>query len=180
MKACVTVNGSWVLLAAIGLSFAACSKVSTSSLFSAAATPHPATFAKETALRQHPELGVKDSAFNKAFVEIYNARAESAPDKLAAPDWPLDVAREASKIVSTKVTSTPAPSGAWMQTATSALNKEAYNKTSGPGRAINYSTYGTSSTTVIYTSGPRIYYTNPVRTFRVYNPPIQPIQQQRQ
>ncbi len=46
------------------------------------------------AVRKYPELGNKDSAFNKRFLEAYNERRKSDPSFFADPQWPLKLADE--------------------------------------------------------------------------------------
>lgn len=59
------------------------------------ATPHPANEAAAEAVRRHPALSQKDSAFNRKFVALFEAAKAKEPDILTKPDWPLVIAARA-------------------------------------------------------------------------------------
>ncbi len=61
--------------------------------------PHPATGAKEVALKMYPALGVKDSAFNKVFRDLYGEKARQDPEYLTKADWPLLLARRTAELL---------------------------------------------------------------------------------
>ncbi len=111
----------------------------------ATSTPHPASGATIAALKVYPDLGKKDSMFNRAFRDLYEERKSKDPVSLTRPDWPLVLAKETAKMLSdippeTKAEATseitPAPSGiaaipAWFKERIdqpSALNRGAYDQ----------------------------------------------------
>ena len=63
-----------------------------------AMTPHPAAAARTRAIHLYPEIGLKGSVFNQAFVEIYNHRKKHDPASLTSPDWPIDIATRAASL----------------------------------------------------------------------------------
>ena len=46
------------------------------------------------AVQKYPQLGVKDSAFNKRFLEAHTERQSTAPEFFKNPQWPLMLAEE--------------------------------------------------------------------------------------
>lgn len=46
------------------------------------------------AVQKYPELGVKDSDFNKRFLETYTQRKATDPAFFTSPNWPLTLATE--------------------------------------------------------------------------------------
>jgi hypothetical protein len=50
---------------------------------------------KKEAIRNYPELAVRDSALNKAYLEIYRTKKETEPAFFSKPKWPVLLAREA-------------------------------------------------------------------------------------
>lgn len=67
-----------------------------------AMTPHPAAAARTRAIHLYPEIGLKGSVFNQAFVEIYNHRKKHDPASLTSPDWPIDIATRAASLLGEK------------------------------------------------------------------------------
>jgi|GEM_PF-6828208 len=80
----------------------------------AAPTPNPASGATAEALRLYPDLGKKDSIFNRTFRDLFAQKKNSDPQSLTNFDWPLKLARETAQILNVKsveeqATPTPAP-----------------------------------------------------------------------
>lgn len=63
-------------------------------------TPHPASGATEAAIRLFPDLGKKDTMFNRTFRDLYTERKLKNPESLTRPDWPIEVAQETGKLLS--------------------------------------------------------------------------------
>jgi len=70
--------------------------------------PHPATVAKEAAMKIYPALGVKDSLFNKTFRDLYTEKAQQDPAFLTQADWPLLLARRTSELLAPLTAPSPA------------------------------------------------------------------------
>ena len=62
-------------------------------------TPHPAKGATETAIRLYPDLGKKDSTFNRTFLELFEEQKKTNPASLTAVDWPLTLARRTAAML---------------------------------------------------------------------------------
>ena len=60
------------------------------------------------ALKQHPELGVKDSPLNSLFVKRYKEIASSNPSYITANDWPVRLANECEVALHQQEASSPA------------------------------------------------------------------------
>jgi hypothetical protein len=73
-------------------------------------TPHPATGATERAIHLYPELAVKNSAFNRTFLDLYEELRQNNPEMLTRVDWPLDLAARAGMILGIRPTSETTPS----------------------------------------------------------------------
>lgn len=71
--------------------------------------PHPAQGAKEAAMKMYPQLGVKDSTFNKTFRDLYVEESQKNPELLTQADWPLILAHRTADIL-TPPAPTTAPS----------------------------------------------------------------------
>jgi len=71
--------------------------------------PHPATVAKEAAMKIYPALGVKDSLFNKTFRDLYTEKAQQEPEFLTQADWPLLLARRTSELLAPLTASASSP-----------------------------------------------------------------------
>lgn len=65
-------------------------------------TPNPAQDSISKARVTYPALAVENSAFNKKFVELYNAKKTSDPEFLAAADWPMKIAQQAAEALAPK------------------------------------------------------------------------------
>lgn len=107
----------FIFLSIAWLPLAACNQV----------TPDPAEEAKAQVLKDHPDLGVEGSKFNKAFVDLYNHHLKTSPEMFQSPQWPIALAKEASALLG--ITPTPKP---WMTTTSSILNTTPY-RTNGRG-----------------------------------------------
>src|SRR3954447_16169264 len=57
-------------------------------------TPHPAASAKERAVQLYPDLAVKDSLFNRTFLELMDHAKETNPRVLTMIDWPITLAHQ--------------------------------------------------------------------------------------
>jgi len=102
--------------------------------------PHSAEGAKEAAVKLYPDLGVKDSTFNKTFVDLYAEASQRNPDLLTRADWPLVLANRAAQILSVSpATPTPvavaAPPPPPPPPTPGALDRGTYNqrRSTGPG-----------------------------------------------
>lgn len=60
-------------------------------------TPHPALESRNAALKAYPGIGIKGSALNRAFLNLYAEAEHNDPALLAQPDWPLTLAARAAK-----------------------------------------------------------------------------------
>lgn len=123
-----------LLPAACGMLMFSCSKVSLPAWMSAAkATPHPAAAAKQAAMHAYPALAVKDSVFNRTFVDLYQEQAQKDPDSLALADWPITLAQRTAILlaspgpVAAEKIATPVPTPM-----TTVLNRPAYGQTWSP------------------------------------------------
>lgn len=102
-------------------------------------TPHPASGAREAAVKKYPELAVKDSTFNKTFRDLYEAELKDHPINLARPEWPLDLAYRTATLLGVHpyvpAPETPAPPPPPVTPVViaaptpSTLDRGAYNKT---------------------------------------------------
>ncbi|MGC3988906.1 MAG: hypothetical protein QM796_04320 [Chthoniobacteraceae bacterium] len=63
----------------------------------AAPTPNPASGATAEALRLYPDLGKKDSIFNRTFRDLYVQKKNTELQSLTSFDWPLKLARETAR-----------------------------------------------------------------------------------
>jgi hypothetical protein len=75
----------------------------------AALRPHPATVAREAAVKIYPALGVKDSLFNKTFRDLYTEKAQQDPEFLTQADWPLLLARRTAELLAPLTASASPP-----------------------------------------------------------------------
>ena len=66
---------------------------------SPAFSPNPAQGAKEAAMKMYPQLGVKDSTFNKTFRDLYLEESRKNPELLTRADWPLVLAHRTADIL---------------------------------------------------------------------------------
>src|SRR4051812_44594890 len=64
------------------------------SITPAPVTPNPAQDSIRLARVTYPGLVVENSAFNKKFIELYNAKKAVEPEFLAAADWPMKIAKQ--------------------------------------------------------------------------------------
>lgn len=74
--------------------------------------PHPATAAREAAVKLYPALGVKDSLFNKTFRDLYTEKAQQDPGFLTQADWPLLLARRTAELLGPLTAPPPAVAAA--------------------------------------------------------------------
>jgi hypothetical protein len=79
--------GAWSLLMA-ALLLISCSKLSS--------VTDSASAAKE-AVRLYPELGVKDSTFNRAYLQSYREELQKNPSFFKRVDWPLELAHRTAR-----------------------------------------------------------------------------------
>lgn len=84
----------------------------------AAVTPNPASESIAKARKTYPALAVPNSAFNKKFVELYNAKKQSDPAFLASAEWPMQLAQDTANALGAAVSSYQAPT----EVSKSALN----------------------------------------------------------
>jgi len=105
--------GQWILALTGTLLVVSCSKVAppetTEELTGTAspatvvtpapAKPHTAEGAKEAAVKMYPDLAVKDSTFNKTFVDLYSEVSQKNPDFLTRADWPLILANRTAQML---------------------------------------------------------------------------------
>jgi hypothetical protein len=61
-----------------------------------AVTPHPAASAQERAVQLYPDLAVKDSLFNRTFLELVEQTKTTNPRMLTMVDWPIHIAHQAA------------------------------------------------------------------------------------
>jgi len=101
-------------------------------------TPHPASGAKEAAVKKYPDLAIKDSTFNKTFRDLYEEQLQKNPSSLARPEWPLDLAYRTATLLGVHTYGPPPAAPPPPVPATpvvlaaptpSALDRGAYNKT---------------------------------------------------
>jgi hypothetical protein len=64
-----------------------------------APTPHPATGAQARALQLYPDLAVKDSLFNRTFLELVEQYKVRYPRVMTEVDWPLTLANRTGQIL---------------------------------------------------------------------------------
>lgn len=103
-------------------------------------TPHPAVGAQARAVQLYPDLAVKDSLFNKTFLEVVQQHKDQSPMFLTRVDWPLSVAAEAGRILGVRPTdekvvrTTPLPTPQVIYVTPrpgSSLERGAYNRDRG-------------------------------------------------
>lgn len=51
-------------------------------------------------MKLYPDLAVKDSTFNKTFVDLYSEASQKNSDMLTRADWPLLLARRTADMLS--------------------------------------------------------------------------------
>lgn len=90
----------------------------TASATVAPVTPHPAEDSIRKARQKYPALAVANSAFNKKFIELYNAKKEAEPAYLAAADWPMKLAEQTASALNGPVPTYQPPT----EMSSSALN----------------------------------------------------------
>jgi hypothetical protein len=147
-----------VLLAVVigfSLSLAACKPEAKEMAAAPKATPHPATGARQHAVQLYPQLAVSGSTFNLTFLDLYQQASMQQAETLAQPDWPLVLAHKTATLLAERVAAPapvasggPAP-GVAMPDADSRpnpLDRGAYNRTRGPGRALIYNPYWNRTT----------------------------------
>lgn len=71
----------------------------------APATPHPAAESVAQARKAYPALAVANSPFNKKFVELYNNTKQTNPEFLIQPDWPMQLAAQTARELTSTVPS---------------------------------------------------------------------------
>jgi len=64
-----------------------------------AVTPHPAASAQERAVQLYPDLAVKDSLFNRTFLEIVEQTKTTNPRVLTMVDWPISIAHQTAHML---------------------------------------------------------------------------------
>jgi len=111
-------------------------------------TPHPATGAQARAMQLYPDLAVKDSLFNRTFVELVDHTSQRDPLLLAGVDWPITLAHQTGKILGvTPETARPEPAPD--------LNTKVEVPPARPDNPLERGAY--NNTRVV---NPRIYYYN--------------------
>jgi len=75
----------------------------------APATPHPATESVALAGKTYPALTVANSPFNKRFVELYNNARQTNPQLLTQPDWPMLLAAQTARELTSRVPTAAGP-----------------------------------------------------------------------
>jgi hypothetical protein len=71
------------------------------------ATPHPANAARERAVQLYPDLAIKDSLFNRTFLELFEQAQKSNPHELTMLDWPITLAHQTGRMLGVS----PVPDG---------------------------------------------------------------------
>ncbi len=62
-------------------------------------TPHPAAAAQERAVQLYPDLAVKDSLFNRTFLELVEQTRQTNPRELTMVDWPIVIAHQTGRML---------------------------------------------------------------------------------
>lgn len=88
-------------------------------------TPHPATGAKETAVKMYPALAVKGSTFNQTFLEIFEDNRKKNSFLLTDAQWPITLANQTARILGVKPWTPPPPKATPTPVA---LERGAYDK----------------------------------------------------
>jgi hypothetical protein len=115
------------------------------------APPHPATGAKEAAMKMYPDLAVKGSTFNKTFIDLYNETAQNYPDVLTRPEWPLTIAHRTAALLRVgPVSATPQP--------VAAVEPPPVPKASPTPGALDRGTHDYSRSRAPYSHWTRYYY----------------------
>jgi|GEM_PF-3547671 len=103
-----------LLPALICLSLNGCSKSSqdtdsetpSASTVTASSAPEQVKNAQAEAVRRYPDLGVKNSAFNREFLTLYQQIKSNNPAELNDPQWPIYLADQTAQ---TLAAATPPP-----------------------------------------------------------------------
>jgi len=68
-------------------------------------TPNPAAESVAQARKAYPALAVANSPFNRKFIELYNNARLTNPDSLTSPDWPMLLAAQTARELSSPIPS---------------------------------------------------------------------------
>ncbi len=72
-------------------------------------TPHLANAAQLRAVQLYPDLAVKGSLFNQAFVELVKQVQETNPQALTTIEWPIIMANRVGATLGVRPVGTPTP-----------------------------------------------------------------------